>query len=93
MYIDILYFAEFKDLTGKENEQFELKQGNLKEMLDILFKKYNTTQKLIWDEKSQKIHNIISVIINNQPVHEKDPSLVTLKDGDKVAFLLPVSGG
>jgi MoaD family protein len=93
MNIEILYFAEFKDLTGKEKELFKLNQGNLKEFLELLFKKYESTQKLIWDEKGQKIHNIISVIINNQPIHEKDPLLVTLKDGDKVAFLLPVSGG
>ncbi|MHA2009319.1 MAG: MoaD/ThiS family protein [Promethearchaeota archaeon] len=93
MLIEILYFAEFKDLTGKEKEQFKLNEGNLKELLDLLFDKYNSTQELIWDEKNQKVHNIISVIVNNQPVHEIDPSKVIFKDGDKVAFLLPVSGG
>lgn len=93
MYVEVLYFAEFKDLTGKEKEQFMLNHGDLKELLELLFKKYESTQKLIWDEEVQKIHNSISVIINNQPVHEKDPSLVKLKDGNSVAFLLPVSGG
>ena len=93
MIVKILYFAEFKDLTGKEKEEFELNRENLKELLGLLFKKYKSIQELIWDENVQKIHNLISVIINNQPVHEKDPSLVKLKDGDTVAFLLPVSGG
>ncbi len=92
MKVEILYFAEIKDITGKEKERFDVLQ-NLEELLQLLFKKYNTLQTLLWDEKSQKIHSIISVIINNQSIHEKDPSLILLNDGDTVAFLLPVAGG
>lgn len=92
MFVEILYFAEIKDITGKEKERFEIVH-NLEELLQILFKKYNTLQNLLWDENSQNMHNIISVIINNQSIHEKDPSLIQLNDGDTVAFLLPVSGG
>ncbi|MFX1329007.1 MAG: MoaD/ThiS family protein [Promethearchaeota archaeon] len=92
MNVEVLYFAEFKDITGKEKEKFELSNNSLQGVLNLLFEKYNL-RKLIWDEKEQKIHNIISVIINNQAIHEKKPSLVRLKDGDKIAFLLPVSGG
>ncbi len=92
MTVEILYFAEIRDITGKEKEKFDDLQ-NLEELLQLLFKKYNTLKPFLRDEKSQKIHNIISVIINNQPIHERDPSLIQLKDGDTVAFLLPVSGG
>ncbi len=92
MKIEVLYFAEFKDLTGKEKEEFDLSSNNLQGVLNLLFEKYHL-KKLIWDEKVQKIHNLISVIINNQAIHEKNPSLIRLKDGDKIAFLLPVSGG
>ncbi|MFX1233892.1 MAG: MoaD/ThiS family protein [Promethearchaeota archaeon] len=47
----------------------------------------------MWDERYQKIHEMISIIINNQSIQEKNPLLISLKNGDKVAFLLPVSGG
>jgi len=92
MIVEVLYFAEFKDIAGKEKEKFELPVNNLLGLLNILFEKYKL-KNLIWDDKNQKIHNLISIIINNQAIHGKDPSSINLKDGDKIAFLLPVSGG
>jgi MoaD family protein len=92
MIVEVLYFAEFKDITGKEKEKFELSKNNLKELIDILLDKY-PIKNLIWDEEAQKLHNLISVIINNQAIHEKDPQLIDLDNGDTVAFLMPVSGG
>ncbi|MFW9989864.1 MAG: MoaD/ThiS family protein, partial [Candidatus Odinarchaeota archaeon] len=75
-----------------EKEQFELSSDTLKELLNILFKN-EKLKNLIWDKKNQQIHNLISIIINNQPIHEKNPSLVKLHNNDRIAFLLPVSGG
>ncbi|MCK4369463.1 MAG: MoaD/ThiS family protein [Candidatus Lokiarchaeota archaeon] len=92
MIVEVLYFAEFKEITGNEKEKFEILDSNLAVLLKILFDKYKL-RNLIWDEKNQKIHSLISIIINNQAIHEKDPSLINLKDGDTIAFLLPVSGG
>jgi len=94
MIVEVLYFAEFKDITGKEKEKFELSDNHLKDLVSLLFRKYgDNLRNLIWDENIQKIHNLISVIINNQPIHEKDPSIINLSDGDTIAFLMPVSGG
>ncbi|UCC20921.1 MAG: MoaD family protein [Promethearchaeota archaeon] len=92
MIVEVLYFAEFKDITGKEKEKFELPDESFLGLLNLLFGKYNLKNK-IWDDKNQKIHNLISIIINNQAIHEKDPSLINLNHGDTIAFLLPVSGG
>jgi len=94
MIVEVLYFAEFKDITGKEKEKFEFSKKHLKDLIDLLIEKYgNKIQNLIWDEEAQKIHNLISTIINNQAIHERNPSLVNLNDGDTIAFLMPVSGG
>ncbi|NVM35933.1 MAG: MoaD/ThiS family protein [Candidatus Lokiarchaeota archaeon] len=92
MIVEILYFAEFKDITRKEKEKFEISDSNLMALLNILFEKYEL-KSIIWDEKNQKIHSLISIIINNQAIHEKDPLLIDVSDGDTIAFLLPVSGG
>jgi len=92
MEIEVLYFAEFKTITGKEREKFKLSNSTLEGLLRLLFEKYNVRD-LIWDEKNQKIHSLISIIINSQAIHEKDPSLINLNDRDTIAFLLPVSGG
>ncbi len=92
MEVEVLYFAEFKNITGKEREKFKLSKFTLAGLLSILFEKYKL-RTLIWDEKNQKLHNLVSVIINNQATHEKNPSLINLNDRDTIAFLLPVSGG
>ena len=94
MIVEVLYFAEFKDITEKEKEKFELSKYHLKDLIDLLIEKYGTKiQNLIWDDYAQKMHSLISTIINNQAIHEKNPSLVKLNDGDAIAFLMPVSGG
>ncbi|MFX1570154.1 MAG: MoaD/ThiS family protein [Promethearchaeota archaeon] len=92
MIIHVIYFAEFKEITGKEREEFNLVESTLEGLLNILFEKYNLRD-LIWDEKNQKIHNLISIIINNQAIHEKNPALINLNHNDTITFLLPVSGG
>jgi len=90
--VEVLYFAEFKVITGKEREEIILSEFTLEGLLKILFKKYKI-RNLIWDEKNHKIQNLISIIINNQAIHEKNPSLVNLNNNDTIAFLMPVSGG
>lgn len=93
MIVEVLYFAEFKDITGKENEELELSNQSLKDLIDLLLKKYHSLRKLVWDDKLQKLSNIISVIINNQSFHGENILSKQLNDGDIIAFLLPVSGG
>ncbi len=92
MIVEVLYFAEFKDITSKEKEKFNLSNNHLKELINLLIKKYNI-QHLLWDETAQKVQDHISIIINNEPVHETDPLLIKVNNNDIIAFLLPVSGG
>ncbi len=93
LIVNILYFAELKEITKKESEKLELVNGELKELIDLIVKKYPGIQDLIWDKKTQNLSNTISTIINNQAIHTKAPLLKKLNDADTVAFLLPVSGG
>ncbi len=92
MLIEVLYFAEIKDITGKEREKFDIHQ-NMNNLLQLLFEKYPSLRELICTKETHNFHNIISVIKNNQAIHERNPSLISLNDGDTIAFLLPVSGG
>ena len=93
MTVNVLYFAELKDITNKDNEDFELNVNRLKVLIDLLIEKYPNIQNIIWDQNTQELRNTISVIINNQPHHEKELLSKKLNDGDTIAFLLPVSGG
>ena len=94
MIVEVLYFAEFKDITGKEKEEFELSSNQLKVLIELLLAKYELPLRdLLWDENTQNISNLISIIINNQALLQENPLLAQLNDGDIIAFLMPVSGG
>ena len=94
MIVEVLYFAEFKDITGKEKEKFELSNNQLKYLIELLITKYKLPlQNLLWDENTQSISNLISIIINNQALLQENALLAQINDGDVITFLLPVSGG
>ena len=93
LLVEILYFAEFKDITKKDTEKFDLSSKNLKELIDLLIKKYDPMQELLLDKKNEYLSNNISVIVNNKPIHGQDVLSTSLNEGDKIALLLPVSGG
>jgi MoaD family protein len=91
--VKIIYFAEFKGISGKDSEEFELKSNKIKDLIYLLLKKYNSMQELLWDSKTESINNNVSVIVNNRPIHGPHILSSSLKDGDEIAFLLPVFGG
>jgi len=93
MIVELLYFAELKEITGKEKEEFNLSNHNLKNLIDLLLNKYHSLIDIIWDDKLQNLSNNISVIINNQPMHGESILSKQLNEGDTIAFLLPISGG
>ncbi len=93
LLVEVLYFAEFKDITKKDTEKFDLSSKNLKELIDLLIKKYDPMLELLLDKKNESLSNNISVIVNNKPIHGQDVLSIFLNEGDKIALLLPVSGG
>ncbi len=94
MIVEVHYFAELKDITRKEKVDFELSNNQLKTLIELLITKYKLPlQNLLWDENTQSISNLISIIINNQALLQENPLLAQINDGDVIAFLMPVSGG
>ncbi len=93
MKVQVLYFADLKDITGKDKESFALNNNKLIDVVDLLFEKYQAIKKLIWNENNSSLKEIISIAINDRIVHEKEKLSIDLSEGDRIAFLLPVSGG
>lgn len=96
MLIEVLYFAELKDITKKPKESFNLPISSIKELLALLFEKYDSLRNLIWDGVSDNIRTTISIAINDRllpHMDNEDKLSLSLSDGDKIAFLLPISGG
>ncbi|TFF95684.1 MAG: MoaD/ThiS family protein [Promethearchaeota archaeon] len=93
MTIEVLYFAELKEITGKEKEVLPLKDITIKELLKVLFGEYPQLKNLLWDEESEDIAQSISIAINHQIKKRNTTQEIILKEGSTLAFLLPISGG
>ena len=93
MKVEMLYFADFKDITGKAREFLELDDNTINELNSKIFNKYNPIKNLLWDDEIKSLKRNVSIVINDQIVNEKNAGKLKLKDGDKIAFLLPFAGG
>lgn len=93
MNVEVLYFAEFKDITGKDKEICEI-NNNLQDLIDLLFNKYHPVKKLLWDDNLNYLKNSIRIAINDEfVINQNDLLTIHLSDGDRIVFLLPLSGG
>lgn len=80
MRICVLFFALYRDLTGRDEEEYVLKSGSkVGDLINLVVEKH----------ESMKGAKGMLIAINNAFV-KFDTSL---KDGDEVALLPPVSGG
>jgi MoaD family protein len=90
----VLYFADFKSITNKEKEHFNL--HNKKSLMDLvrqLTTKYPKLEQVLLEPNHQEIKKSLSIAINHSIIDRHDMDTYKLENEDKVAFLLPVSGG
>jgi molybdopterin converting factor small subunit len=93
MKVEILYFADFKDITGKDREFLDLDEKTIVGLTSKIFSMYNPIKNLIWDNEIKNLKGNISIVINDKLFTGKNKGKIELIDGDKVAFLLPFAGG
>ncbi len=81
MKIRVLFFGLTRDLTGFEQEQMELPEG---ESVDGLWRRYEGRF-----PRLKEMSGSLLAAVNQEIVERSWP----LRDGDEVAFMPPVSGG
>ena len=81
--VTVKYFANLKQMAGKDEDQFEINEGTTLEQLSDLIKK--SVPQLGDMVREKKV--MISVNYNVVPLD------TVLKNGDEVALLPPFSGG
>jgi MoaD family protein len=91
--VEVLYFAGIRDITQKDREICDLEQKKLRDLVQWLINKYAPLKEVLWDEDNQFFRGCISIAINHTIIRDNDPLSFELHEGDKVAFLTPVSGG
>ncbi len=93
MPIEVLYFAELKDITGINRETFNSEIKNISELVELLIVKYHPLKELLRDELTQNLRKKISIALNENIIQVKDKLSIKLSNGDRIAFLLSASGG
>ncbi len=93
MKIEVLYFADFKDIIGKDKEIYELNDSSLKDFVNLLFNKYPSIKDLIWEDYTDNIKRSVKIAINDEIVFSEKLLNIKLSEGDRLAFILPISGG
>ncbi|MGV9197681.1 MAG: MoaD/ThiS family protein [Promethearchaeia archaeon] len=93
MSVEVLYFADLREITQKRHEKIRLTEFSISELAEILFQKYSGLKKHLWSAEKNGFKPSISVVINDQKLSENNILTHKLEKGDKIAFLLPISGG
>ncbi|MBN1803198.1 MAG: MoaD/ThiS family protein [Candidatus Lokiarchaeota archaeon] len=93
MTIKILYFAELKEIAQKDSEELEGSKISVIEIAKFIIKNHKTTKSILLNKSSDDLNPQISVAINDNFVKKNDIDKILVVDGDKIAFLLPLSGG
>ena len=93
MSVEVLYFADLKDITKKQKEEISLCEFSIRELKDIIFRKYQELKEQLWSNKDENFKSNISIVVNDEKISKVDPLSYKLQQGDKIAFLLPISGG
>lgn len=81
MKVRVLYFAQAREASGKNEELLDLNGTTLKHLLEFIEKK---------NPKIKQVLKTCSLAINMQISRSKEDKL---KEGDTVAILPPVAGG
>jgi molybdopterin synthase sulfur carrier subunit len=81
--INVLYFASFRQMLGKADEQLQAEFATVQALLDSLAERGENWAEMLRDNQNLQI-------AVNHDVARRDTAL---KAGDEVAFFPPVTGG
>lgn len=81
--INVLYFASFREMLGKADEQIKLENGTVEELIHSLAERGENWAQALRDNQN------LQIAVNHDVANRN----TTIKAGDEVAFFPPVTGG
>ncbi|TET01966.1 MAG: MoaD/ThiS family protein [Hadesarchaea archaeon] len=93
MAIIVKFFANFREITGKEQESVE-GVGNVSSLLDELVRRFgDKLAKQLYSPGTRELLETVNILVNCKGIRLLCGLNTFLKDGDGVAIFPPVSGG
>ncbi len=93
MTITVKFFAEFREATGKRQENIE-GVSDAASLLEELVRRFGEKlAKLLYSPDRQKLRKTVNILVNGRRISASQGLKTPLKDGDVVAIFPPVSGG
>lgn len=81
--VNVLYFASFREMLGKADEQIKTEYETVGALIEDLAKRGDNWQQALLDNQNLQI-------AVNHDIAQRETSI---KPGDEVAFFPPVTGG
>lgn len=93
MKVRVEFFGTLREIG--ENKIWEVKEViSLVDLLKEMAKRYGFKfEKQIFCPKGNELNQYVILMINGRPISLLDGIKTTLNEGDKLSFLIPVSGG
>ncbi len=82
----------FSDAVGKRELEVDFDGRSVEELLQHMTEKYPKLRKEIYGETGEVTEYVI-VFVNDKPISALDGTDTGLKNGDKLLFFFPISGG
>lgn len=87
------YYAYLREVTGVREEEIALEEGStVADLVEKLVKRYGEPLRRYILTEDMKLRPNIAVAVNGVKVSE-EPLRKTLREGDTVVILPPISGG
>jgi len=81
--VNVLYFASFREMLGKADEQIKAEHATVGALIENLSERGDNWKQALLDNKNLQI-------AVNHDVAQRD---TVIKAGDEIAFFPPVTGG
>lgn len=93
MAIIVKFFANFREITGKEQESVK-GVGNISSLLNELVRKFgDELAKQLYSPGTWELLESVNILVNGRGISFLRGLNTSLKDDDVVAIFPPVSGG
>jgi len=92
MKLKIKLLRPFSEAVGKKDLEIEFNENTLNDLLKSLVNKYPKLEKEFFKNNSE-LTEYICIFINDKPISALNGVDTLLKNGDKILFFIPISGG